>query len=406
MSSGMIGFDFLMILQAIALGAIIVVSYVYNIRAGLIPAAVYVLSSLILMTRGPKGLMFLSTVLVVLGGLYLAKLLEKYIHSKLALLVATAAIIVVINHLLNVFYISIVHLGFFYFNFGSLLTNLFFSIASTLGCYAIIMKNLSALSRLSGKKEEAQEVQRDTMVDNTTKNKFRNYFSSPSEEFVCALGNSYVENFIADGSMSNGLAVLSDKRIYFKGKCYSRNGKRFIKTNEERIVDVKDVTGTGFIHAKPLWMIVTAICSLVFVVITIATEGFGVESDTAGQLLALLLVGGVASFIVFLVKYFINRRTLFEITFAGGNISFNTAWINQNEINVFQRNIRLVKDTQSDRRVESESKSVAPQGSPSNSSVADELKKYADLLEKDLLSRDEFEQIKAELLAKKKEDNL
>ena len=91
-------------------------------------------------------------------------------------------------------------------------------------------------------------------------NKFSQLFASPAEKFICVLGNSYTENFLANGTLSTGFAVLSDKRVYFKGVCFSRDGGGgWAKTQEERIVDIKDVTGTGFIHGKSLSLLLCAI---------------------------------------------------------------------------------------------------------------------------------------------------
>jgi len=96
-------------------------------------------------------------------------------------------------------------------------------------------------------------------MESGIKTKFNKIFASPAEKFVCTLGNSFAENFLASGSLKNGFAVLSDKRVYFKGICYISEGKKFIKRHEERIVDVKDVTGTGFIHTKSILLLVIAI---------------------------------------------------------------------------------------------------------------------------------------------------
>jgi hypothetical protein len=96
-------------------------------------------------------------------------------------------------------------------------------------------------------------------MENTVVTKFNKIFASPTEKFVCTLGNSYAENYLASGSLKNGFAILSDKRVYFKGICYFFTGKNFVKRHEERVVDVKDVTGTGFIHIKSILLLVLAI---------------------------------------------------------------------------------------------------------------------------------------------------
>lgn len=52
------------------------------------------------------------------------------------------------------------------------------------------------------------------------------FFVEPSETMVAELGHNYVQNYISTGTISNGFAVVTQKRVYFKGKCYSNiNGK-------------------------------------------------------------------------------------------------------------------------------------------------------------------------------------
>jgi len=82
-------------------------------------------------------------------------------------------------------------------------------------------------------------------------NKFSKFFMEPTEKFICALGNSFLKNFLLDGSINYGFAVVSDKRVYFKGRCFTLAGWKYRLVQEERVVDVKDVTGTGYTRITP-----------------------------------------------------------------------------------------------------------------------------------------------------------
>lgn len=257
----------------------------------------------------------------------------------------------------------------------------------------------------------------DNMV-NAGVEKFTKLFSSPTEKFICSLGNSYLENFLANGTLSRGFSVLSDKRVYFNGTCYTRSsGGKFSKTSETRIVDVKDVTGTGFVQFNPVWMIIVAFINFVFwammLFMTDTVFGMagpapvytasGMETDYTMQIIMLTLM--VAPTIVLLVAAILNRRTLFEISFAGGGIAFNTAWLDKAEIETFQRNIRLAKDAYDERAEVQHADLIAaavkaPVSIAPSSNVADELKKYKDLLDSGVLNQEEFDEAKAKLLGK------
>ncbi len=234
-------------------------------------------------------------------------------------------------------------------------------------------------------------------MDARNDSRVKRLFSSPTESLVCILGNNLAESFLANGILSNGFAILSDKRVYFKGKCYSRTGKNFTKTTEERIVDVKDVTGTGFIHYKPLGRLIFGFILIASALMSIpaATEGESF-SDFAGMYLASALLVGI----IMVVSYFINRRSLFEISFAGGAIAFNTVFLNSEETQVFQRNIRLVKDAQAEQyEKQSEHLTQQSQTVQPSSNIAEDLKKYKELLDSGIISENEYTEIKNRLIA-------
>lgn len=95
--------------------------------------------------------------------------------------------------------------------------------------------------------------------------KFSEYFVSKNEKYISSLGNGYIMNFFANGSLKRGFAIVSDKRVYFRGSCFSGQGKTLKKTDEERTVDIKDVTGSGFVYHRYIGVLIalfTAILTL------------------------------------------------------------------------------------------------------------------------------------------------
>lgn len=70
-------------------------------------------------------------------------------------------------------------------------------------------------------------------------------------------------NFFINGNLRRGFAIISDKRVYFRGSCFSGQGKDLKKTDEERTVDIKDVTGSGFIYRRYLGVLLGLLTALV-----------------------------------------------------------------------------------------------------------------------------------------------
>lgn len=128
---------------------------------------------------------------------------------------------------------------------------------------AVIMINRKILNRW--RKKGTSEVKQYTLKDNEIR-KFSEYFISRDEKYVSSLGNGYIMNYLANGSLSNGFAVISDKRVYFRGSCFTGQGKSLRRTDEERTVDIKDVTGSGFIYRTYVGVLVglsTALAALI-----------------------------------------------------------------------------------------------------------------------------------------------
>lgn len=209
---------------------------------------------------------------------------------------------------------------------------------------------------------------------------FSRLFSSSDEELVAVLGNNTVQRFLATGELGNGFIVLSNKRIYFHGKCLLRTGRRFVHIREERVVDASDVTGTGFVHIRHVWMRVMSILGGII-------GAFGMVGLGTVEGLALFL-GGIALLTLFEWLYATSKTSIFEIAFAGGGIGVDVRWFNASDVDAFQKRIKQVGDELKHQEA------MRANGT----STAAELSKLAELLEKGLISSEEFEAQKRKLL--------
>ena len=168
-----------------------------------------------------------------------------------------------------------------------------------------------------------------------------NLFFSPNEREVAVLGSSFLMNYISDGGISNGSCVLSDKRVYFKGKCYSREGGRLIKTAEESTVDIKDITASGFSYSSKAGIFVLG---CFFMILTFIMLMF---FSTFKGFFYIGLLATIATFIV----HSLTKVKLFYIAFAGGKIAFKTSDYSNGEIQRFQKKLRLTIDAYAEKSV-------------------------------------------------------
>lgn len=174
--------------------------------------------------------------------------------------------------------------------------------------------------------------------------RFTRLFMSPNEKLVATLGNNYIQNYLHNGSVRNGFAVVSDKRAYFYGTSYtiSYNGRgnpNANKMSRSQVVDLKDVTGSGFIRMVNIGYAILA-WALVIISIFLIMLLYDIEEGLA-------VIGGLAalSALLFLIyQYYDNKLSLISIQYAGGEIAFDIRWFSGQEINNFHQQLRLAKD--------------------------------------------------------------
>lgn len=221
-------------------------------------------------------------------------------------------------------------------------------------------------------------------------NNMSNLFVDANEKEISTLGSNYLRNFLSTGSLENGFCTVTDKRVYFRGKCYTKSGNNYKSTKEEKTVDLKDVTGTGFTFIKRFWLMILAIlCTIWAVVLTfslVASLPGLSESEGWSSILLVIFVAILPTIVLWGLYWFLKVK-VFEISFAGGKIAFKASSYNENEVNNFQRALRQAKDNYKE----------AP-NTVSNSSGADELKKYKDLLDSGVISQADFDNAKKKIL--------
>ena len=236
--------------------------------------------------------------------------------------------------------------------------------------------------------------------------KISQLFMSQNERLVAVLGKKHSEKYLEKGKCREGFAIISDKRLYSFGRSYDIGtnlfGKKTVRENKQsKTIDLKDITGTWEGSYRPICWLMVGIIHLILVIAgIIAGMILAVEQDTPTE--ALIMFGFIPVLLFFMIIYIIihivSKIRVLAVQYNGSEMGFDMAYFTTEEIDDFQRNLRIAKDKviESNRNTE---QTVSPmmQGTPHNGK-ADELVKMADLLSKGLISQEEFDKMKKELI--------
>lgn len=168
----------------------------------------------------------------------------------------------------------------------------------------------------------------------------------PSEPIIATIGSNYLQNILSGGAVKTGIGVLTDRRVYFKGRNFSGTGKALKSHIQESVVSVDDISLSRFIYTRATGFFIAAIIFLVLSVSTLLVA-FASPSGETG----LMMTGAyLAAAAVFAILYFTQRKTLFILAFPGGVFAFDIRWYPIADIRDFQRQLHLLKDHRKEGR--------------------------------------------------------
>ena len=182
------------------------------------------------------------------------------------------------------------------------------------------------------------EMRKVSEKTNVEKVDLKSAFIDPEEQLVEKIGNGYLTNLLYSKVKDCNL-LLTNKRVYLKGSFYDGGSKFSTMTREERIIDVEDITGTGFIYESIPWLVL--ILDVLFTIVAgVVTIVYGSSADALIALMIAVCLGGI----LLAVKIFMSRKILFFIDYAGGRIMIDAKLVGLEDVRDFHKQMRRVKD--------------------------------------------------------------
>lgn len=165
---------------------------------------------------------------------------------------------------------------------------------------------------------------------------YEKMFIRPDEHYIASLGDNYLNSYLASKKIKCCIAILSSYRIYLYGTIMDDNNGSFSRERTEKIVNVEDITGTGFVYSEPgLWKLIIGILLTVTGIVGILYI-----------LPLVLLIPGL----LLITSYLTDRGSTFFIEYAGGYIRFDASIYGIEESQDFHKQIRRIQDSLKGKR--------------------------------------------------------
>ena len=170
---------------------------------------------------------------------------------------------------------------------------------------------------------------------------YKQVFYDDDEELEAVLGRSFIESLLTGRGLSKGALILSDKRLYQKGRRYdSLLGRGWSAVKGSSVVEVSDITGTSFgKHTN----IATLVVTIIFFVIG-CLGGFYYFDISYWDTSALwIFIPALLPAVFFYWLYTAQKLSIFMVNYSGGAIGMNASWFSHKELDEFQRSISRVR---------------------------------------------------------------
>lgn len=222
-------------------------------------------------------------------------------------------------------------------------------------------------------------------------------FVDKDEQGIAGVGRGYAANMLQTGELENNSIVVTNKRIYFNGEMLCVDGLKSRKIRESKVVDLKDVTGTSISVRSDVKFILGWILAVLGIgiigLMVLVNEDPGIallDTGSNGVEGNIFIISLYLASIIGVIMLLKAGRSSLTVEYAGGNIRFSLNGIGGLDIEEFAKAVRWAKANLKDE----------PKAEVHTNDIAGEIERYGSLLEKGLITKEEFEDLKRKLLTK------
>ncbi len=162
-----------------------------------------------------------------------------------------------------------------------------------------------------------------SMATNVSAKDIKDVLVSSTENVIATFGNNYLQSILLSDTAEKFAFILTDKRLYFKGIGYYGAGDNKVlqKAVDEEVIDLNDITSTGFVNVGRLNIVLVVIFAILC-----------------------FFIIGIPLLLIYYFFYQATKGTYFTVCFNGGSFNANIKSFPVESARDFNKQIRKAKE--------------------------------------------------------------
>lgn len=174
-------------------------------------------------------------------------------------------------------------------------------------------------------------------------------FVDSNEKPEAVLGEKYLHDFLKYGISRRGFCVVTDRRLYCRGKCYHKSGNAYTGEVCRLVINVGDITCTGMCMGRftGVLLVEMILGAVWFLLICLGMAMANIIGYMRFDFQDVELVGIaflILSLIAGMLYYYWKKVEVFVIKYAGGEAAFLSSEYSAVETEAFERKIHEMKN--------------------------------------------------------------
>lgn len=240
-------------------------------------------------------------------------------------------------------------------------------------------------------------------------NKLRQFISNPQEKIYAVLNIQNALNVIQNGISEEGFAILTDRACYFIGKIYEKKGIFTRKANVQHRIVVSEMKGVRVGTLSRIRMLIPYILSTALLILQViwSIHIRGTQYNSYSDSLRVIVIWITTAMQIIMLsvslycflQVFLVKRTNICIEFTSMTVAFMLSSLGAREIKDFYQAVSKVQGLDIMNPVPTQT--VAPmQNIQATGNKVERLSELSKLFEQGMISAEEFNQLKAEVINK------